>query len=483
MSIYPRKTGNKITKPKKSFLCILCASMIIPILLFAIQAPTNKLGQLKKTTKHNKREEMLNAKGYWTAAKIKQQYKDSVEREKRVQWWRNARFGIFVHWGVYSVLGGEYNGIDYGKEAGGPSAEWIFKKAKIPKEEYRKIAKNWNPKNYNPEIWCKLAKEAGAGYIVLTAKHHDGFALFDDKGATNWNSVKNTDYHDDLLKKFVNAAKKAGLKVGIYYSHRLDWWHIGLNKTDNLPDNYIKILRSHLKTIMQNYKPDLMWFDMGKAGQAADIAYEITREYNPNCVICGRIGGKYGDYSCLKDRQLPPIGNTIDCETPMTMRLNWGYDKNDNNWKTPREIIKMLSLCSTRNTNFLLNIGPKPDGSLSQEEISCLKELGRWMKNNSESIKNTNGSPLQKEYPWGGLSISHDKKTLYIHIQKIPENGKITIEGLNGDFISAEFLQNHTPIKFSYDSKTNKIELIFKPAKLDFVDIIKLKSKEKILSL
>ena len=482
MFIYPQKIGNEILKPKKSFLCILCVSMIIPILLCAIQKPTNKTGLFKKNIKVKKREEMLKEKGYWTAAKIKKQYNDSIEREKRIRWWKNARFGIFVHWGVYSVLGGEYNGIDYGKEAGGPSAEWIFKKAKIPKEEYRKIAKNWNPENYNPEIWCKLAKDAGAEYIVLTAKHHDGFALFDDKGATNWNSVTNTDYHGNLLEKFVNAARKIGLKVGIYYSHQLDWWHIGLNKTVNLPENYIKILRSHLKTIMQDYKPDLLWFDMGKNGEAADIAYEITRKYNPDCVICGRIGGKHGDYSCLKDRQLPPVGNTIDCETPMTMRLNWGYDKDDNNWKTPSEIIKMLSLCSTRNTNFLLNIGPKPDGSLLKEEILCLKELANWMKINSESIKNTSGYPLNKEYPWGGLTISNDRKILYVHIQKIPDNGKIIIEGLQGDFSSAELLENKTPVKFSYNSKTNKLELLFKPAKLDFVDIIKLTSKGEIIS-
>ena len=447
--------------------------------VFAVE--NNELTKNKTKDNHSKRRAMLESKGYWIAKTLKIQYKDTESRRNRIRWWRNARFGIFVHWGVYSVLGGEYNGKDYGKEISGPSAEWIFKTAKIPKEEYRKIAKLWNPQCYNPEDWCKLAKDAGAEYIVLTAKHHDGFALFDDKGASNWNSINSTNFKYDLLKKFVDAARQYNLKVGIYYSHRLDWWHIGLNKNTEYSDSYIKLLRSHLTTIMKNYKPDLMWFDMGRSDITADIALEITRKYNPNCVICGRIGGGYGDYTCLKDRQLPPPGNIIDCETPMTMRLNWGFDKNDKNWKSSDLIIKNLSLCSTRNTNFLLNVGPQPDGRLTDEEIMRLKKIAKWMKNNSEAIKNTKVIPFINKYSWGALNVALDDKSVYMHIYEMPPNGKLVISNIDGDFTSVEYLSTHQSLKYSYNAEKKIITIEVKPKQKGTVDIIKLISRKAIV--
>ena len=404
----------------------------------------------------------------------------NIQPDKRLEWWQNARFGIFIHWGVYSLLGGEYKGVDYGKEMGGASAEWIFKTAKIPKNEYREIAQKWNPRNYNPELWCKLAVQAGAKYIVLTAKHHDGLALFNTK-SDDWDVINSTAYGKDIIQQFVNACRKYKLKVGIYYSQQIDWYRLGLNHKHRLTDQYKAVLKSHLKTIYHEYKPDLIWFDMGKAGKIADIAYKITKQIVPNCVICGRIGGGYGDYKCMKDRHLPPANNKKNAETPMTMRLNWGFDKNDKNWKSPDEIIKMLSICATRNTNLLLNIGPDGDGELSKNEINILKSIGSWMKINSDAIYNTHGTPFNGEFTWGSLTVSNNNKNFFIHIHNKPDNGQIIIPGVLTHISNVFLMTSKEDLECSYTQKNKNLTIQLPEISFDTVKIIKLSANKPLV--
>ena len=406
--------------------------------------------------------------------------KKNPKSEERLQWWRDARFGIFVHWGVYSMLGGEYKGADYGKEMGGPAAEWIFKTAKIPENEYRKFASTWNPQNYNPEQWCKLAASSGAKYIVLTAKHHDGLALFDSE-IDNWNILQSTAYKKDIVRQFADAARKYNLKVGLYYSHRLDWFRLGTNRNAELTDKYKKVLENHLKTIFIKYKPDLIWFDMGKSGLIADLAFKITKKFAPNCIICGRIGGDYGDYKCMKDRHLPPPNNTMNAETPMTMRLNWGFDKDDENWKLPNDIIKMLSICATRNTNLLLNIGPDGNGKITENEINILNSVGAWMKVNSEAIYNTRGTPFNGEFPWGSLTVNNNNCAFFIHIHQKPVDGIIVIPGISSPVSNVNLLAKKHNLHCSFSLKKNTLTVKLPDTPLDTVRIIKVSGNKPFL--
>ena len=401
--------------------------------------------------------------------------------DKRMEWWRNARFGIFVHWGVYSMLGGEYKGRDYGKEMGGPSIEWIYKTAGIPKEQYREFASEWNPENYNPEQWCRIAADAGAGYIVLTAKHHDGLALF-DSDIDDWNIMQATAYKKDIVQQFVDAARKYKLKVGLYYSHRFDWYRLGTSRNVKLTDSYKRVLEAHLKTLCEKYHPDLIWFDMGKPGPIADTAFKITKQFAPDCVICGRIGGDYGDYKCMKDRHLPPPGNKGDAETPMTMRLNWGFDKDDENWKSPDDIIKMLSICAARNTNLLLNIGPDGDGRITDNEISILHSVGAWMKINKEAICNTSGTPFKGEFSWGSLTVGNDRKNFYIHIHNKPDGAAVIIPGVLTNVSGAVLLDSGKGIPCGFTQKDKKLTIHLPDTKQsEPVEIIKVTAGQPFL--
>lgn len=363
------------------------------------------------------------------------------DHAKRMEWWTDARFGMFLHWGVYSVLGGEWKGVDYGKDMGVASSEWIYLTADIPKEDYEKVAKSFNPTKYNAEEWVKIAKDAGMKYMVLTSKHHDGFTLFDSKYSP-WNVTQATAYKKDIIKQYVDACHKQGMRVGLYFSHEKDWYNSNKIRLDTTPNTskYIQLVENQLTEILTNYgKIDLLWFDMGiaKHKELNESCVKLVRKYQPECIISSRIGNGLGDYKNLRDRELasPGMGNYL--ESIMTMRLNWAYDKNDANWKSPDEMIAMISKTACRNSNFLLNIGPQPDGKINKEEKNRLKKIGEWMKINGEAIYQTKGSPFSGEFSWGSITLNGDK--IYMH--------------LNGDFLSKpeiEIAGLETPIRTAY---------------------------------
>ncbi|WP_346238376.1 alpha-L-fucosidase [Niabella insulamsoli] len=359
---------------------------------------------------------LLNSAG--TPAQTTAELSDSNTLQQRMAWWKDARFGMFLHWGVYAGLGGVWNGTDYGKEMGDASSEWIFLTAAIQKQAYRKYAEKFNPKNFDPSAWVNYAKQAGMKYMVLTAKHHDGFALFDTK-YSNWNVLQASPYKKDIIRAYVNACHQAGMRVGLYFSHEKDWYHSKKvrHNAEPLQQSYIELVRKQLTELLTNYgKIDLIWFDMGiNAHENLNLmCRDIVRKLQPDCIISGRIGSGLGDYRNLGDRELAPPGMNGFVESIMTLRLNWAYDNNDANWKSSTEVIKMISKTACRNSNFLLNIGPQPDGDFTPEEKIRLANIGAWMKNNGDAIYATQGAPFKGEYPWGSLTTAGNK--VYLHL-------------------------------------------------------------------
>ncbi len=339
---------------------------------------------------------------------------------------------MFIHWGVYSVYGGEYGGIDYGKETGGPSAEWIYLTADIPQKNYQQTAAEFNPVYYNPSEWVKAARNAGMKYMVLTAKHHDGFAMFETR-STDWNILVSSKYKKDVVKAFVDECHKQGMKVGLYYSHEKDWVNHKKvrNDTSAISVSYSKIVQVQLKEILTNYGTiDLIWFDMGieQHRELNKMCYDMVREYQPGCIISSRIGNGLGDYLNLGDRELAPPGMNGYTESIMTLRHNWGYDKNDDNWKSAKDVITMLSKCVCRNSNFLLNIGPRPDGRFTPEENIRLKIIGDWKQKNGDAVYGTKGSPFKGEYEWGSFSVKGNK--IFLHLFSWA-GGQIKINGIH----------------------------------------------------
>jgi len=430
-------------------------------------------GAVKKVVKKKKKKKKGGTR------KARKQYVDSPERRARIEWWKDARFGIFIHWGAYSVLGGEWKGKDYGKEVGGPSAEWIMRTARISKEEYAaEAASKFNPVKYDPGAWADLAKRAGAGYMVLTTKHHDGWALFDTK-AGKWGVMFQSPYKKDIVAMFAEACRKRGLRVGFYYSHRKDWVN---NKNNVCGPEYLKLVETQVTELLTKYgKVDVMWFDMGRdGGEVAKLCRSLVRKHQPDCLISGRIGGMNGDFSSFGDRRLPPPGSDIDGETCMTMRLNWGYDRDDDNWKSPGEVVAMLSKCACRGANFLLNVGPKPDGTLCSEEVERLEAVGKWMDKHAEAIRGTRGSPFGKEFEWGSATIAKDGSAIYLHIWKWPGSGYLELDAAKTPDVSrARFLSGGGDLEVvrSDDGGKLRIEVGSKPPIKDGVPVVKLETK------
>jgi len=385
------------------------------------------------------------------------------EYHARMKEWNDARLGMFLHWGVYATYGGEYGGTDYGKELGGASAEHIYVRANIPVEEYRRAARNFNPVQYDPDEWVEMAKDAGMKYMVLTAKHHDGFGLFDSK-ASDWNIMNASDYKKDLIKGYVDACHKQGMLVGFYYSHKADWFHnAGSRRQASRPQSmdYLEFVKIQLKELLTQYgKIDILWFD---TPSRENIEFNkscaaMVRKYQPECIINGRIGHNLGDYVSGGDRAVVEPGKQGYKESIMTMRLNWGYDRNDDFWKSSDELISMVSQSACRGSNFMLNIGPTPLGTFPPEDRARLKALGEWMKINGEAIYSTEGSPFPKEYSWGSFTFNPETRKVFLHLYNWT-GGDIMVEGIDSRIAKAYFLDNGEILEFSQDGVSNNLKI------------------------
>ena len=400
--------------------------------------------------------------------------------EERLTWWHEARFGMFIHWGVYSMWAGNYHG--YEQARGG--AEWIMNRCKIPVAEYQDTAKNFNPVKYNPDEWVRMAKDAGMKYIIITSKHHDGFALF-ESNASPWNVVDATKYGKDLLKPLAEACKKQGIKLGFYYSQAQDWNNPGgsvarklmkegwPNPDSTKIDKYTKEHQGHwdpaqetatfdeyidrvsvpqVREILSNYgEISVLWWDTPThMTDEAALKLQKLLELQPNIITNDRLKRPNFPGDTKTPEQKIPNQSDLDgqnWETCMTMNGSWGW-RDDNKWKSTETLIRNLVDIASKGGNYLLNVGPKPDGTFPKESIERLKAIGDWMNINSEAIYATQRSPFPT-FSWGRCTKKENTKgtTLYFSVFEWPASGKLTIPGLKNKVISARLLDGNLMLK------------------------------------
>ena len=354
-----------------------------------------------------------------------------AQRDARMKWWRDAKFGMFIHWGVYSVPAGFYKGrpVD-------DIGEWIMCNGKIPMAEYQKYAKDFNPVKFAAEEWVKVAKEAGQKYIVITSKHHDGFAMFDTK-ASDWNIMKASPFHRDPLKELAAACRAQGVKLGFYYSQAQDWNNGGSacsGKWDpaqrHSMDDYIdRVAVPQVKEILTGYGefPAVLWWDTDcdmnpvRAGKLAALL-----KLKPGIITNNRLGGGYRGDTETPEQNIPATGfKDRDWETCMTMNDTWGFKSNDHNWKSTAVLLRNLVDIVSKGGNYLLNVGPTSEGLIPGPSIQRLREVGAWMKVNGEAIYGTSASPFPHGLPWG--RATRKGKTLYLYVFDWPKDGKLVV--------------------------------------------------------
>lgn len=346
----------------------------------------------------------------------------SPERTKKMAWFADAKLGIFIHWGIYSV-----NGI---------SESWSFFNNYINHDAYMKQLQGFNASEYNPQQWVQLIKESGAKYAVITTKHHDGVSLWDTKTPNATTTLKYSAAKRDLITPFVTALKKAGLKTGLYFSLP-DWSYPDYDvftrdkKRYNLKEEpqrwnaFLNYYQAQLNELSVNFKPDLFWFDGDWEHSSAEWQTEKVRQalfsYNPNLIINSRLDA-YGDYE-TPEQGVPVVKPAAPYwELCYTMNDSWGYQPYDKKYKSTNMIIRTLVDCISIGGNLLLDIGPKPDGTIAAEQQAILKGLGRWTKKHAEAIYGTKAG-IEKGHFNGKTALSKDEKTLYLYVDYKDKNG------------------------------------------------------------
>lgn len=331
-------------------------------------------------------------------------------REKRLEWFRDVKYGMFIHWGLYAVPAGEWNG----KRSLG-LGEWIMNRLRVPVKDYEKLATQFNPVKFKPDEWVQLAQDAGMKYIVITSKHHDGFAMF-KSAVSKYNVVDATPYKRDILKELADACAKRGMRLGFYYSQSQDWhekdgagntWDFG---PDTAPDGktelkkYDDYLRGkaepQVKELLTGYGPvALIWFDTPRlmTPERGQRFADIVRQTQPNTLIDGRLGTE-GDYRSTGDNVIPPEPSAEAWETPATINDTWGFRKDDTNWKSPAQIAFKLVDIVSKGGNYLLNVGPTAEGVIPQASQDILRTVGHWLKVNGDAVYGAGNSPFGEEF-------------------------------------------------------------------------------------
>lgn len=423
-----------------------------------------------------------------------------LTQDERMDWWRDARFGMFIHWGVYAVPAGTYRGERI--EGGG---EWIMNTAKIPVAEYEKLAPQFNPIGFRADEWVRLAKNAGMKYIVITSKHHDGFCLWDSK-VTDWDIMDASPFKRDILKELAQACKKQGVKLCFYHSI-MDWHHPdaqGLsypNYNDGSNPNFSRYVETYLKPqlaeLVTHYGPlGVLWFD-GEwikdwtEPQGKDL-YAWLRNLQPSLIINNRVGkGRQGMEGLTKgdsagdfgtpEQQVPPEGLPgVDWETCMTMNDTWGYKSFDENWKSAEELVRMLADIASKGGNFLLNVGPTPEGLIPDASVERLKALGKWMAVNGESIHGTTASVIGRP-DWGRCTVKGNK--LYLHVFNWPADGTLNVPLAKAHVERAYLLADKKRTNLPVAAGNENVTLSVAPQAPDAIDsvvVLVLKANESI---
>ena len=389
----------------------------------------------------------------------------SAQRDQRMRWWREARFGMFIHWGLYAVPAGEYNG-----KRSERIGEWIMEWANIPRTDYEKFTAQFNPVKFDAKQWVQIAKAAGMKYIVITSKHHDGFALYDSK-VSNYDIVDATPYRRDPIKALAAEAKKQGLKFCFYYSI-LDWHYPSAyvdapgkdptagNRTTKLKpggkEEYLKYMQAQLRELITTYDPAVLWFDgeWQEWWTEADgkELYKFVRGLKPDIIINNRVGrGRQGMQGMSKtdqeyagdfgtpEQQIPANGLPgVDWESCMTMNTTWGFKFYDEKWKSSEVLIRNLIDIASKGGNYLLNVGPTAEGLIPAPSVERLSEMGRWMKTNGVSIYGTTASPFPKQLPFGRATSKPGR--VYLHVFDWPADGKLVVPAFGREVKKAYLL-------------------------------------------
>ena len=402
------------------------------------------------------------------------------QRDARMAWWREARFGMFIHWGAYAVPAGTYKGARI------PGlGEWIMSRAHIPVAEYEQFVHQFNPARFDADAWVRAAKDAGMKYIVITTKHHDGFALFDSK-VSSYDIVDATPYHRDVIRALAAAAHREGLRFGAYYSI-MDWHHPDAQEP-NFPeynsrtfhnphfDRYIETyMKPQLQELITQYPEiDVLWFDGEWVADWNDARgkeiYDFLHALKPSLIINNRVGHTRQGLSGLNregriglgdfgtpEQQVPPQGLPgVDWETCMTMNDTWGFKSYDDDWKDTRTLLRTLIDVASKGGNFLLNVGPTAEGVLPTPILNRLGEMGAWMHANGEAIYGTTVSPYGQP-PWGRYTAKGSK--VYAHIFDWPKDGRLELTGVKEAPARAHLLADEQPLKMEKVGATVTVQL------------------------
>lgn len=351
------------------------------------------------------------------------------QRDARMAWWREAKFGLFIHWGVYAVPAGKWGERD-------THGEWIMHSAKIPVATYRDLAQRFNPVKYDAVEWVRVAEEAGMRYIVITSKHHDGFALY-PSDVTDWDIADATPYKKDLLGPLVAAAKARGLRIGFYYSQSQDWVHPGGAKSGfkegegwddahkGSYDDYLqRIAIPQAREILSRYPIDILWWDtpMHMSKERATPLHDLLA-LRPGIISNNRLGSFPGD-TATPEQFIPVTGYPGDWETCMTLNGHWGYNAADVRWKSSTDLIRKLAEICGKGGNFLLNVGPTADGEFPPACVERLREVGAWLRVNGEAIYGTKAGPFK--YLSYGFATRKGNQ-LFLHVLKWPSDGTLEV--------------------------------------------------------
>ncbi|WP_036824745.1 alpha-L-fucosidase [Polaribacter sp. Hel1_85] len=381
----------------------------------------------------------------------KRSTKKRLSDDERMEWWRDSKFGMFIHWGAYSIIGGER-----GTKIAGGGAEWAMDKLDYTIEDYEKFPKMFNPTMFDADAWVTMAKDAGMKYIVLTSKHHEGFGLWDSK-VSDYDVMDTSPFKRDIIKELSEACKKQGIVFCFYYSI-VDWHHpqaqgnlypnYNISQHDDpsvvnpeFPEYYEKYMKPQVGELLKNYGDiGVVWFDgdwisdytteMGK-----DL-YKYIRDIQPNTIVNNRVdkgrkgmegmdavGNFAGDFG-TPEQEIPDTGIDTDWEACMTMNGSWGYKPSDNNWKSSKDLIQKLVDIVSKGGNFLLNIGPDGFGRFPSESIRRLKAMGEWTKKNGEAVYGASASPYKKP-KWGRYTKKDN--VIYAHVFDWPKDGLLKI--------------------------------------------------------
>jgi alpha-L-fucosidase len=323
-------------------------------------------------------------------------------REKRLEWFREAKYGLFIHWGLYALPAGEWNG----KRSPG-LGEWVMLRSAVPVKEYERLASRFNPVKFDADAWVALAKDAGMKYIVITSKHHDGFAMF-KSSASPYNIVDATPFKRDILKELADACARGGIRLGFYYSQSQDWherngagndWDFGPDDKKDY-DQYLRgKAEPQVKELLTNYgKVALIWFDTPRmmTGDRAQRFATIVRSTQPDTLIDGRLGTE-GDYRSTGDNVIPAEVSGEAWEVPATINHTWGFRTDDTDWKSPGQIAFKLVDIVSKGGNYLLNVGPTAEGVIPQASQDVLRTVGRWLRVNGDAVYGAGPTPFGDE--------------------------------------------------------------------------------------